>query len=406
MEPRYTPEAEAYREKVQAFLAEHLPTTWKGIGSLEGEALESFTTTWRQTLYDNGMLGLSWPQAYGGAGLTPLELVVVAEELAKAGVPSGTANDVFGIQMVGNTILQWGTDEQKAHFLPRILSAEDKWCQGYSEPDAGSDLANLGCKAVLDGDEWVLNGQKIWTSAGHLADWIFVLARTDPDAPKHKGISFLLVPMDQPGVEVRPIAMISGESEFNEVFFTDARCPEGNVVGAVNGGWAVAMTLLGFERGEAAAVLPIRYRSELDRLMALAKEKGRDTDPVIRQRLAWCHAKVEIMRYLGMRALTKFVAGEHPGPDAAVSKLYWSEFHKVMTELAIDILGVDALARTGRAPSSSFQTDDPGAPNSSASWVGTFLNARAGTIYAGTSQVQRNIIGEMVLGLPKEPKVA
>ena len=406
MEPRYAPEAEVYREKVQAFLAEHLPDTWEGTGALEGEALEVFTEQWRKTLYDNGMLGLSWPQAYGGAGLTPLELVVVAEEFAKAGVPSGGPNDVFGIQMVGNTILRWGTEEQKAHFLPRILSGEDRWCQGYSEPDAGSDLANLGCKAVLDGDEWVINGQKIWTSAGHLADWIFVLARTDPDAPKHKGISFLLVPMTQPGVEVRPIEMISGESEFNEVFFTDARCPRENVVGEVNGGWAVAMTLLGYERGEAAAVLPIRYRSELDRLTALARERGRHTDPVIRQRLAWCHAKVEIMRYLGMRALTKFVAGEHPGADSAISKLYWSEYHKVVTELAVDILGPDALVPTGRPPSSSFQTDDPGAPNSAASWVGTFLNARAGTIYAGTSQVQRNIIGEMVLGLPKEPRPA
>ena len=406
MEPRYAPEAEAYREKVQAFLAEHLPSTWQGTGALEGEALDAFVDQWRKTLYENGMLGLSWPQAYGGAGLTPLELVVVAEEFAKAGVPSGSPNDVFGIQMVGNTILRWGTEEQKAHFLPRILSGADRWCQGYSEPNAGSDLANLGCKAVLDGEEWVLNGQKIWTSAGHLADWIFVLARTDPAAPKHKGISFLLVPMDQPGVEVRPIAMISGESEFNEVFFTDARCPKANVVGEVNGGWAVAMTLLGYERGEAAAVLPIRYRGELDRLTELARERGRLEDPVIRQRLAWCHTKVEIMRYLGMRALTKFVAGEHPGADSAISKLYWSEYHKVVTELAVDVLGADALVPTGRPPSSSFQTDDPGAPNSTASWVGTFLNARAGTIYAGTSQVQRNIIGEMVLGLPKEPKPA
>ena len=406
MEPRYTPEAEAYREKVQAFLAEHLPSDWAGTGALDRDQLEAFTTSWRQTLSDNGMLGLSWPEEYGGAGLSPLELVVVAEELTRAGVPDGGPNDTFGIQMVGNTILEWGTEEQKAHFLPRILSGADTWCQGYSEPNAGSDLAGLGCRAVLDGDEWVINGQKIWTSAGHLADWIFVLTRTDPDAPKHKGITFLLVPMDQPGVEVRPITMISGEAEFNEVFFTDARCPRENVVGEVNGGWAVAMTLLGYERGEAAAVVPIRYRAELDRLVALARERGRDVDPSIRQRLAWCHSKVEIMRYLGMRALTKFLAGEHPGPDSAISKLYWSEYHRVATELAVDILGPDALVPGGRPPSSSFQTDDPGAPNSSASWVGTFLNARAGTIYAGTSQVQRNIIGEMVLGLPKEPRPA
>jgi hypothetical protein len=259
---------------------------------------------------------------------------------------------------------------------------------------------------VLDGDEWVINGQKIWTSAGHLANWIFVLCRTDPEAPKHKGISFLLCPMDQPGVEVRPIKMISGESEFNEVFFTDARCPKDNVVGGVNNGWAVAMTLLGYERGESAATMPIRFRSELDRLVALAKERGKADDPVIRQRLAWCHSKVEIMRYLGMRTLTTFLAGQQPGPNASISKLYWSEYHRVVTELGVDILGPDALVPSGRKPSSAFQADDPGAPNSSASWTNTFLNARAGTIYAGSSQIQANIIGEMVLGLPKEPRPA
>jgi alkylation response protein AidB-like acyl-CoA dehydrogenase len=406
MEPRYSEEAEVYREKVQAFLAEHLPADWKGTGALEGEALERFTDDWRRTLYENGMLAQSWPQEYGGGGLSALEQVIVAEEFAKAGVPPGGPNDVFGIQMVGNTIIQWGTDEQKAHFLPRILSKADTWCQGYSEPNAGSDLANIGTRAVLDGDEWLINGQKIWTSAGHLADWIFVLARTDPEAPKHKGISFLLVPMDQPGVEVRPIKMISGESEFNEVFFTDARCAKEDVVGGVNNGWAVAMTLLGYERGEAAATMPIRFKGELDRLLQLAKEQGRADDPVIRQRLAWCYSKVEIMRYLGMRTLTKFLTGQHPGPDASISKLYWSEYHRTVTELAVDILGMDAQVPTGRKPSSAFQTDDAGAPNSSASWVSTFLNARAGTIYAGTSQIQRNIIGEMVLGLPKEPKPA
>ena len=250
----------------------------------------------------------------------------------------------------------------------------------------------------------MLNGQKIWTSAGHLADHIFTLARTDPDAPKHKGISFLLVDMRQPGIEVRPIKMISGESEFNEVFYTDAVCPKDEVVGGVNNGWAVAMSLLGFERGEAAATLPIRFQGELDRLLLLAKERGVDQDPLIRQRLAWCYGKVQVMRYLGMRTLTRFLAGHHPGPDGAITKLYWSEYHQVVTELGVDILGADALVPSGRPPSSAFQADDAGAPNSSASWVDTFLNARAGTIYAGSSQIQRNIIGEMVLGLPKEPK--
>jgi alkylation response protein AidB-like acyl-CoA dehydrogenase len=303
--------------------------------------------------------------------------------------------------MLGNTLLLCGTDEQKAHHLPRILSGADTWCQGYSEPNAGSDLSNVALRAELDGDQYVLNGQKIWTSAGHLADHIFTLARTDPEAPKHKGISFLLVDMRQPGIEVRPIRMISGESEFNEVFYTDAVCSKHDIVGDVNEGWRVAMTLLGFERGEAAATTPIRYQAELDRLFELARERGVDADPLIRQRLARAYAAVQVMRYNGMRVLTRFLQGHHPGPDGAISKLYWSEYHKVVTELALDILGADALTPTGRQPSSAFQTDDAGAPNSTNSWVSTFLNARAGTIYAGSSQVQRNIIGEMVLGLPK-----
>jgi alkylation response protein AidB-like acyl-CoA dehydrogenase len=328
----------------------------------------------------------------------------LAEEYARAGVPGGGPNDVFGIQMLGNTLLRWGTEEQKKHYLPRILSGDDVWCQGYSEPNAGSDLSNVGLKGELDGDQWILNGQKIWTSAGHLADHIFTLARTDPDAPRHKGISFILVDMRQPGIEVRPIKMISGESEFNEVFYTDAVAPKGEVIGGVNNGWAVAMTLLGFERGEAAAVSPIRYQAELDRLLLMAKERGVNTDPRIRQRLAWCHSKVQMMRYLGMRTLTQFLQGHHPGPDAAIGKLFWSEYHKVVTELAMDIMGADAMVPTGRRPSSAFGADDAGAPNSTNSWAMTFLNARAGTIYAGSSQVQRNIVGEMVLGLPKEPR--
>jgi alkylation response protein AidB-like acyl-CoA dehydrogenase len=404
MRPMYSAEAEVYREKVQAFLAEKLPSNWGGIGQLEGAALVEFVDSWRKVLHEAGFLAPGWPAKYGGAGLSALEQVIVAEEFARAGVPTGGANDIFSIQMLGNTLLQWGTEEQKQHYLPRILSGDDIWCQGYSEPNAGSDLSNLGLKAELDGDEWVLNGQKIWTSAGHLADHIFTLVRTDPDAPRHKGISFLLVDMRQPGIEVRPIKMISGDSEFNEVFYTDVRVPKENVVGGINNGWAVAMTLLGYERGEAAATLPVRFQAELARLIAMAKERGVADDPSIRQRIAYCHSKVQIMRFLGMRTLTKFLAGHHPGPDGATFKLYWSEYHKVVTELALDILGAEALVPSGRWPSNAFQTDDEGAPNDSASWVGTFLIARAGTIYAGSSQIQRNIIGEMVLGLPKEPR--
>jgi alkylation response protein AidB-like acyl-CoA dehydrogenase len=404
MQPTYPAEADAFRERIRAFLAENLPAGWKGIGALDAEAAHEFTTHWRRTLRDNGLLAAGWPAEYGGAGLSELESVIMAEELEAAGVPTGGSNDAFGIQMIGNTIIEWGTQEQRSHFLPRIISGEDTWCQGYSEPDAGSDLGNLGCRAVLDGDEWVINGQKIWTSAGHLANWIFVLTRTDPEARKHRGITFLLVPMDQPGVEIRPIEMISGQSEFNEVFFTDARTQKENVLGEVNGGWSVAMTLLGYERGQAAARTPIAFRGELDRLVEQAQERGVTGDPLIRQRLARCHQKVEIMRYLGLRTLTQFLAGQRPGPEASFFKLYWSEYHREVTELAIDILGPDGMHLVGKLPTSAFSTDSPGAPNESGSWIGTFLNARAGTIYAGTSQVQRNILGEQVLGLPKEPR--
>jgi alkylation response protein AidB-like acyl-CoA dehydrogenase len=404
MDVRYPPEADQYREKVQAFLAEHLPAGWKGLGGLEGEEYKQFVAEWRRTLYEHRYLAVSWPKEYGGAGLSPLEQVILAEEFTKAGVPPGGFSDVFGIQMLGNTLLQWGTDEQKRHFLPRILSGEDLWCQGYSEPDAGSDLGGLACRATLDGDEWVINGQKIWTSGGHISNWIFVLCRTDSDAPKHRGITFLLCPMDQPGIEVRPIKMISGDSEFNEVFFTGARTAKDNVVGGVNNGWAVAMTLLGFERGEGATTLALEFGAELDRLLALAKERGKSDDPVIRQRLAWCYSKVEIMRYLGYRVLTSFLAGRPLGPESSITKVYWSEYHQAATELAADILGLDALAPSGRRPGSWTRADDVGAPNSSASWSTVLLTARAETIYAGTSQVQRNILGEMVLGLPKEPR--
>ncbi|MEZ5320548.1 MAG: acyl-CoA dehydrogenase family protein [Microthrixaceae bacterium] len=404
MTPEYPPETQAFRERIRGFLRDNLPPGWTGLGGLPTDEVLGFLDKWRRLLHEQGLLAPQWPAEYGGGGLSEIETVIQFEEFAKVGAPTGGPNDVFNIGMIGNTILHWGSPVQKAHYIPRLLSGEHVWCQGYSEPNAGSDLAGLGCKAVLDGDEWVINGQKIWTTYGHLANHIFLLTRTDPDpARPHDGITFLLVPMDQPGIEVRPIRMMSGDSEFNEVFFTDARCPRDAVLGEVNKGWPVAMTLLGFERGEAAAVLPIRFREELDRLFALAREHGRDGDPLIRQRLAFCYSKVEIMRYLGMRTLSKFLAGEEPGPDAAITKLYWSEYHKVVTQLAVDILGADAMVPSGRWPSNSIQCDDPGAPTDSASWVGTMYTAMGGTIYAGTSQVQRNIIGERILGLPKEP---
>ncbi|MDO8361319.1 MAG: acyl-CoA dehydrogenase family protein [Actinomycetota bacterium] len=403
MDPRPSPAAEEYRKEVRAFLAEHLPDGWKGIGALGEEEGVAFLAEWRRTLHRHGFLGITWPVAYGGQGRSKLEQVVLTEELARAGVPGGIPNDTFSMKMLGNTLLRWGTEEQKLRFLPRILSGDDVWCQGYSEPDAGSDLAGLNTKAVLDGDEWVINGQKIWTSNAHHANWVFVLTRTDSDAPRHKGITFLMVPLHQPGVELRPILMMGRQREFNETFFTDARTAADNVIGPVNGGWTVAMTLLGLERGDEAATNPVMFRKELDRLVEMARERGKLADPVIRDRIANLHTQVEVMRFIGLRILTGYLRDGVLGPESSISKLYWSEYHKRVTALAMDIMGPDALVLQGRTPPRAYRTDDPGAPNSSMSWVGTLYSSVAGTIYAGTSQVQRTILGENVLGLPKGP---
>jgi alkylation response protein AidB-like acyl-CoA dehydrogenase len=406
VDPTHSAEAEQFRATIRSFLGAHLPAGWQGVGSIaDRAAADEFVERWRETLAANGLLGVSWPKAYGGAGLSKLEQVVLVEELARAGVPAMGYNDTFGIKMLGNTLLRWGTEDQKRHFLPRILSGEDRWCQGFSEPGSGSDLASLSTRAVRDGDRWVLNGQKLWTSRAREANWIFVLARTNPTVAKHAGITFLLVPMHQPGVEVRPIAAISGESEFNEVFFTDAVTPADHLVGDVDKGWAVASTLLGLERGEEAATNPILFRAELDRLLSMAKARGHSTHPVLRQRLADAYVRCEVMRYLGLRILTGVLRGDGVlGPEASVSKLYWSEYHLRVTALALDVLGADAMVVDGRLPLRAYRTDDPGAPNSTGSWIGAFYNATAGTIYAGTSEVQRTILGENVLGIPKEPR--
>lgn len=401
----YPVEAEEYRTRIRGVIQKHLPKDWAGLGALSGDERKAFETSWRKALSDEHLLAVNWPKEYGGAGLSATEQVVLAEEFARAGVPSGSENDMFGISLLGNTLTVWGTEEQKKHYLPRILSGEDKWCQGYSEPGAGSDLAGLRTSAVLKDGEWVINGSKIWTSAGHLADHIFVLTRTDPDAPKHKGISLLLVDMRQPGVEVRPIINMAGDHIFNQVFFTDARTPAADIVGPVNSGWKVAMTLLGFERGAGATTDAIRFQTDLDRLLALAKERGKNNDPQIRELLAWCYGRVAIMRYRGYQTLTNFLKGGQPGADAAIAKLVWSEYFQRYTELALEILGMDALAPSGPGAGGALQTSDAGTPNSSRAWVETALSARAATIYAGSSQVQRNIIGEQLLGLPKEPKM-
>jgi alkylation response protein AidB-like acyl-CoA dehydrogenase len=404
VDPRHAPQAEEFRARVRAVLTEHLPADWPGIGALDEDEAGEFVAAWRRMLYENGLLGVAWPREYGGQGKTKLEQVILVEECARAMVPLGPPSDTVTVKMVGNTLLRWGTESQKRRFIPRILSGEDTWCQGFSEPDAGSDLAGVRTTAVLDGDEWVINGQKIWTSFAHQANWIFVLARTGTIVAKHKGLSFLLCPMGQPGIDVRPITMPTGRSDFNEVFFDNVRTPADDIVGEVNQGWAVAMSLLGHERGEEAALNPIMFRHELDRLFELARAFGKDRDPVIRDRLAWCYMKVETMRYLGLRILTQYLREGELGPAASVSKLYWSEYHKQAANLAMQIMGPAGLIPAGHRPPRAYRTDDPGAPNSTASWEQILLlNAPSGTIYAGTSEVQRNILGEVSLGLPKEP---
>jgi alkylation response protein AidB-like acyl-CoA dehydrogenase len=404
MDLSFPPEAEEFRAEVRAFLAEQLPAGWQGLGALDRDDAETFVRGWRRTLAEHRMIGITWPVEWGGRGLGKVHQVVLAEEFARAGVPVYRVADTTSIKMLGNTLLAWGTDEQKQRWMPAIVSGEATWVQGYSEPEAGSDLAGLKLRAVRDGDDWVLNGQKIWTSRGMDGTAVFTLARTNPDAPKHRGISFIMCELPNPGIEVRPIRTLTGDDEFCEIFYTDARVPVANTVGPIDEGWKVANSLLGLERGEEAATNPIFFRAELDRIVQLARDAGRASDPVIRDRLAWCHTRVEIMRFLGYRILTQVLREGKIGPEASIAKLYWSEYHQVATDLAIELLGANAMVREGRHPFKHFRTDEPGAANSTNSWIDVLLmNARSGTVYAGTSQVQRNIIGESILGLPKEP---
>jgi alkylation response protein AidB-like acyl-CoA dehydrogenase len=402
MDPRFPPEAEAFRGEIRKFLADNLPDDWAGLGSLDTEEAVAFTERWRGILAEHGYLTPAWPKSYGGAGLSKLQQVLMVEEFAKAGVPANGVNDNFGIKMIGNLLLKFGTAEQKEYFLPRIVRGEDRWCQGFSEPGAGSDLAGIKTSARLDGDKWVINGQKIWTSEAETANWIFVLARTNPDAPRHRGISMLLVPLDQPGIEIRPITMITGGRAFNEVFFTDARTKADNIVLGVDQGWKAAMALLGLERGDEAATNPVLFRAEVDRLIKLVHERGLAGDEIVRDRVAHAYTKAAVMRFLGARILTGWLRGDPPGIEASVSKLYWSEYHRWVTDLAMTLLGPTGLLPQGRPPLRHFRTDDPGAPNSTASWSHTWLTAVSGTIYAGTSEIQRNILAESALGLPRE----
>ena len=409
MDLTYPPEAEEFRTEIRAWLEENLPDGWFDGGfSMTPEEKERFNEDWTGRLFEGGWICATWPVEYGGKGLTTMQGVVLAEEFARAKAPLRA--DFFGDTLVGPTILMNGTEEQKKYFLPKILDGSMRWCQGFSEPDSGSDLASLKTTAVLDGDEWVINGQKVWTTQAQFADYCFVLARTDPDVKKQAGISYLLVPMDQPGVEVRGIVQPDGTAEFNEVFFSDARCPAENVVGGLNNGWKVANDTLGFERGMSATTGYRRFAEEYRLMVEQAQENGKIDDPLIRQRLMAYYSRIQIMRINGLRSLTATVTGKRDMGTAVLgvtNKLFWSETHKAAMELALDIWGAESmLSTTGPEATwpATMRADGreayPVSPMMSA-----FFFSRSETIWGGTSQIQRNIVGEKVLGLPREPKV-
>ena len=410
MDLTYPPEAEEFRTEIRAWLEENLPDGWFDEGfRMTPEEKKQFNEDWTHRLFEGGWICATWPEEYGGKGLTTMQGVVLAEEFAKAKAPMRA--DFFGDTLVGPTILMNGTEEQKKFFLPKILDGSMRWCQGFSEPDSGSDLASLKTTAVQDGDEWVINGQKVWTTQAQFADYCFVLARTDPDVKKQAGISYLLVPMDQPGVEVRGIVQPDGTAEFNEVFFSDARCPIDNVVGGLNNGWKVANDTLTFERGMSATTGYRRFAEEYRLMVEQAQENGAIEDPLIRQRLMTYYSKIQILRINGLRSLTATVQGKRDMGVAvlgATNKMFWSEMHQAAMELALDIWGADSMLST-TGPDGSWPATmraDGREAYVVSPMMSSFFFSRSETIWGGTSQIQRNIVGERVLGLPREPKPA
>lgn len=394
-----TPEEAAFRDEVRTWLHDNLTDEFAAIGGRGGPADEHAWETrveWERLLGRDRWVGLSWPEEYGGRNAGFTEQVIFHEEYAKANAPARVS--FFGEGLFAPTLIAFGTEEQKRRFLPKIQAAEELWCQGYSEPNAGSDLSNVQTRAVLDGDEWVVDGQKVWTTLAHRAQWCFAVVRTDPDAPPHKGLSYVLVPMDQPGVTVRPLRQMTGTAEFNEVFFDGARTARDNVVGEVNDGWKVAMATLGFERGTAFLSQQLGFRREFDEVVARAHKNGAAAEPVIRQKLAQAFIGVQIMKYNGLRMLSELVHTGVVGPGASIGKLYWSTWHRNLGELQMDVLGAEALAvaHTPDTTGKPYALDEPHR---------IFMFSRSETIYAGSSEIQRNIIGERVLGLPREPKV-
>jgi len=391
MDFRWSAEDEAFREEVRSWLKDHLVGEYAALGGGGGPADETgwdVRLEWEKQLGEAGWIGLGWPKEYGGRGATITQQLIFNEEYARANAPARAS--FFGEGLLGPTLIAFGTEEQKQRFLPGILKATELWCQGFSEPDAGSDLANVKTRAVLDGDEWVVNGQKVWTTLAHHADWIFNVVRTDPDAPKHKGLSFLLMPMDQPGIEVKPLKQLTGSAEFNEVFFTDARTSADLVLGNINEGWKVAMGTLGFERGTAFLAQQLRFEQECREVIDYAKKHDLAGDAIVRQKLADAWIGVQIMKYNGFRSITQLLATGSPGPEASIGKLYWSHWHRHLGELEMELMGPWSEVLAGR-------------PYELEEFESSFLLSRAETIYTGSTEIQKNIIGERVLGLPREP---
>jgi alkylation response protein AidB-like acyl-CoA dehydrogenase len=392
-----TPEQEAFREEVRAWLKVNIPRDWeaRAMGSADVPRPEAYDAmrVWQRKLYDAGFIGLTWPKEYGGRSLTFLEEMILHEEMALAKAPP--ILNILGVGMAGPTIVAYGTEEQKKRYPAKILSCEEIWCQGYSEPNAGSDLAALQTRAVKDGEDWVINGQKVWTSLAHIADFMMLLARTDPEAPRHKGITYFLLDLKLPGVTVKPLKQLTGDSEFNEVFFDNVRVHESQVLGGVNNGWAVGLTTLMYERLALGFGLQVRLRIALDSLIELARKMdkhGRSVvkDPIMRQKIAQLWIDTECLKYMGARAITKLLKGEMPGPEASAGKMGWVETHQKLQELAMEIEGPYSQILRG----SDWAVDG-------GLWQYTFLRSRANSIEGGTTEIQKNIIGERVLGLPK-----
>jgi alkylation response protein AidB-like acyl-CoA dehydrogenase len=387
----------AFRARARAFLEEHARPRRAGdddfarfrfLGDPSPEADAEHVRRckeWQRTLFDEGWAGIAWPKEYGGRGGTPAEARVFAQEQARFDVDAGAF--AVGIGMVGPTLIAHGTEEQKRRYLPALLRGDELWCQLFSEPGAGSDLAGLRTRAVRDGDEWVVNGQKVWSSGAHHSELGILLARTDPDAPKHRGITYFVLDMRSPGIEVRPLRQINGVAHFNEVFLTDVRIPHGNVVGEVNGGWGVAQTTLGAERALIGGGGAVGFRD----LLRLARDRGHGGDPLLRQRLADAFVRFEILKYLGRRAQAAQRDGRSAGAEASVLKLAMSRHVSLNGDLALALEGAPAMLLHGDAPYGGF-------------WQQHFMNQWGIRIGGGTEQVQRNVIGERVLGLPPEPR--